>query len=446
MTGSREERIAADFIVNQLAKFKISPVTSDGSYIQNFSLISPTLDTSSTIYSSNTQEYTANRYFFSPSHLITDTITSFSLYIPEKHLSSTPKFQSPNIILFSPTFLQINSILHQTRYHTSLLHSEPFNNIKNLFIVFTDSSHLQLWGKKIHSYAERLSDDFYIYSNTDSVKHNIIFISYQHARRLFSSDDFTSILTQYHSYPHLVTLTHPLYIQNKYRPHLLRTQNILGLIKGTSDSTIIIGAHYDHLGTDAEGNSFNGADDNASGISALLALAESLSKQSKPFNKNILFTFWSAEELGLLGSAYFTDYQPIIPLNKIITYINLDMIGRIDTRYQKSENANYVYVIGSDKITTRLDKELNLANTQSSNMILDYFYNAETHPMNIYRRSDQYNFLKHNIPTVFLFRGLHPDYHQITDDFEKINFDSISNISKLVYQLIINLSTTVKAK
>jgi Zn-dependent M28 family amino/carboxypeptidase len=140
------------------------------------------------------------------------------------------------------------------------------------------------------------------------------------------------------------------------------------------------------------------------------------------------------EEKGLFGSQYYTS-NPIIPLDQTIADINIDMIGRIDTTHEVNKDTNYIYVIGSNKISLELDSLLQLANKESIQLTLDYTYNEEQDPEQFYRRSDQYNFAKNGVPIVFLFDGINRDYHKPTDTIEKILFGKMVKIGRLIYDL-----------
>ncbi len=217
---------------------------------------------------------------------------------------------------------------------------------------------------------------------------------------------------------------------------LLPTANIMGYMEGTDkkDEVLVISAHYDHVGIDDKGRIYNGADDDGSGTCAVMELAETYAKAKAEGNgprRSILFLLVTGEEKGLLGSRYFTDISPAIPLDKIICDLNIDMIGRIDKKHES--NPNYVYIIGADKLSSQLHEINENANKNSVNFELDYEFNDPKDPNRFYYRSDHYNFAKNKIPVIFYFTGVHEDYHKPTDDVEKILFEKYSNIVKLVF-------------
>jgi hypothetical protein len=225
------------------------------------------------------------------------------------------------------------------------------------------------------------------------------------------------------------------------------TENVIGLLRG-SDSllkkeAIVICAHYDHIGLGPGNTVFNGADDNSSGTSAMLAVAEALSREKVSPKRSVLFIGFSAEEKGLLGSKYYTS-NPLIPLDSIMAVINMDMIGRIDSLHQQVAQTGYVYTIGSDILSLELDSVLKAANLETEDLILDNTYSTLFDRNRYYYRSDHYQFAKNGVPSVFLFTGLHRDYHKPTDTFEKINLKNLTSIARLVYGTVWKLGQMEK--
>lgn len=220
----------------------------------------------------------------------------------------------------------------------------------------------------------------------------------------------------------------------------LDAKNVLGFLEGSdpilNKEVLVITAHYDHLGMNADGVIFNGADDDGSGTAAVLELAEAFSKAKKDgfsAKRSILFMTVVGEEKGLLGSEWYSDH-PVFPLENTIANLNIDMIGRVGELYKgKADSANYIYVVGSDKLSTTLRQISESTNKTYSNLTLDYKYDDPKDPMRIYYRSDHYNFAKHNIPIIFYFNGVHEDYHKKTDDIEKINFPLLVKRAQLVF-------------
>ena len=213
----------------------------------------------------------------------------------------------------------------------------------------------------------------------------------------------------------------------------IRGENVLGYIEGSDlkDELLIITAHYDHLGKH-DSLIFNGADDDASGVSAALEIAEAFMLAKKEGNgprRSILIMPVSGEEKGLLGSRYYTD-NPIYPLESTVANLNIDMIGRLDDWH---DNGNYVYLIGSDRLSYDLHDLNEKINNEYIGIDLDYRFNDKDDPNRYYYRSDHYNFAKNNIPVIFYFNGVHEDYHKPSDTIEKLDFDKINTITKLIF-------------
>lgn len=215
---------------------------------------------------------------------------------------------------------------------------------------------------------------------------------------------------------------------------VLETENVLGYLEGTEkpEEILVLTAHYDHVGIQ-DGKIYNGADDDASGTTAVLEIAEAFVKAKKDGNgpkRSILFMPVTGEEKGLLGSAHYAE-NPIFPLENTVTNLNIDMIGRVDSAH--IDDREFVYLIGSNRISTELHEISEAMNNNYTKLELDYTYNAEDHPDRIYYRSDHWNFAKNGVPIIFYFNGTHPDYHQHTDTVDKIEFDLLKKRTDLVF-------------
>jgi Zn-dependent M28 family amino/carboxypeptidase len=198
------------------------------------------------------------------------------------------------------------------------------------------------------------------------------------------------------------------------------------------DEVLVVSAHYDHIGKRGD-DVFNGADDNGSGTSTVLEVAEAFATAKEKGigpRRSVLFLLVSGEEKGLLGSEYYAKH-PVFPLAQTIANINVDMVGRVDDKH--ADNPEYIYVIGSDRLSSELHTIGEAVNEKFTQLELDYTYNAEDDPNRYYYRSDHYNFAVKGIPSVFFFNGTHADYHQATDTIEKINFEKMEKIGRLVF-------------
>ena len=214
------------------------------------------------------------------------------------------------------------------------------------------------------------------------------------------------------------------------------SENVAAMITGSEkpDEYIVISAHLDHVGVNAKGEIFNGADDDGSGTVSLLEVAEAFKTAADKGHtpkRSVIFLHVTGEEKGLLGSRYYTDYEPLKPLANTVANLNIDMVGRIDPK--REGDRNYIYLIGADKLSTELHEISEEVNKTFTNIELDYTYNDENDPNRFYYRSDHYNFAKNNIPIIFYFNGTHDDYHRHTDTPDKINYDLLENRSRLVF-------------
>lgn len=208
-------------------------------------------------------------------------------------------------------------------------------------------------------------------------------------------------------------------------------RNVIGYIDNKADNTIIIGAHYDHLGMGGQGSLYregeaihNGADDNASGVAVLLKLAGAL--VNGPKNNNYLFIAFSGEEIGLLGSNYFVK-NPTIDLTRVNYMLNMDMVGRLN-----QENTLAVHGVG----TSPVYKQTLFANN-------DQQLNIVEHESGI-GPSDHTSFYIMDIPVLHFFTGQHEDYHKPGDDAEKLNYQGMEKVSNYILNIITDLDDNGK--
>jgi len=221
-----------------------------------------------------------------------------------------------------------------------------------------------------------------------------------------------------------------------FRAGIKASENVVAYIKGSEkpDEIIVISAHLDHIGISGNGEINNGADDDGSGTVAVLEIAEAFKAADKEGNgpkRSVLFLHVTGEELGLYGSRYYADVDPIFPLENTVANLNIDMIGRIDPNHENSRD--YVYLIGSDKLSSELHAISESVNKEFFNIDLDYTYNDENDPNRFYYRSDHYNFAKNNIPVIFYFNGTHADYHRPSDTPDKIEYELLAKRAQLIF-------------
>lgn len=225
-------------------------------------------------------------------------------------------------------------------------------------------------------------------------------------------------------------------ISSSFFNHKIKdSENVMAVIKGSEfpNEIVVVSAHYDHLGIDSRGQIYNGADDDGSGTIAVLEMAKAFKKaktKGKGPRRTILFLHFTGEEKGLLGSKYYTEH-PVFPLKNTVVNLNTDMIGRVDQFHK--ETAEYIYLIGSNRLSSELDSIIVQENEKYTHLDLDYKYNDPKDPQRLYYRSDHYNFAKHNIPVNFFFSGLHEDYHKPGDTPDKINYQIYEKRARLIF-------------
>ncbi len=227
--------------------------------------------------------------------------------------------------------------------------------------------------------------------------------------------------------------------------------NVAGMIEG-SDSilnkeVVVYTAHFDHLGTAGNGAVYNGADDNASGTVALLEIAEAFMKVKGNLKRSVLILWVSGEEIGLLGSEYYSE-NPLIPLDQTVADLNLDMIGRVRTaRDTGTIYGERVSVLGMDSIALigghQSSDLMDIHNrmTAELGMHTDLSLNDPDHPYRYFYRSDHFHFAKHDIPILFYSTGIHVDYHKVTDNYDLINFQKLEKVSELAFLVGYELAT-----
>lgn len=232
------------------------------------------------------------------------------------------------------------------------------------------------------------------------------------------------------------------------RTETIPTQNVVAVWEGSDpvlkNEYVALGSHYDHVGicVPAGPDSIcNGADDDGSGTTAMLAMAEALFKAPTRPKRSVLFVWHAGEEKGLWGSRYFTEY-PTIPLNQIVTQLNMDMIGRskapgdTNVRNKSLTGPNDIYVIGSTMMSTELGALVDTVNKAYLNLGYDKRYDDPSDPSRFFYRSDHINYARKGIPIIFFFDGEHEDYHRPGDSPDKIDYQKLEKVTRTVYMTL----------
>ena len=226
----------------------------------------------------------------------------------------------------------------------------------------------------------------------------------------------------------------------------LYTQNVVAIWEGSDpvlkNEYVAIGAHYDHVGMNpnvkGDDKIFNGADDDGSGTTGVLSIAEALAKSAKRPKRSILFVWHCGEEKGLWGSEYFTKF-PTVDLKNVVAQLNIDMIGRSklvgDTNPKNAElsGENEIYVIGSKMMSTELGTVSESINKSFLNLNYNYKYDDPKDPNRFFFRSDHFNYAAKGIPIIFWFDGVHQDYHQVGDSPDKIDYAKMEKVTRTIF-------------
>ena len=232
-----------------------------------------------------------------------------------------------------------------------------------------------------------------------------------------------------------------LSIDNQRAPVMVPTENVVAVVPGTdlADEFVVVSAHLDHVGVGepVSGDAvYNGADDDGSGTVSLLEIAEAFQtarNEGHGPRRSVLFLHVTGEEKGLLGSEFYADREPLVPIASTVANLNIDMIGRQDPTYDGRDRP-YVYIIGADLISADIDATTARVNREAGlDLDLSKRFNSADDPNQFFRRSDHWNFGKHGVPFIFYFTGTHEDYHQPGDEAYKIDYDRMATIARLVF-------------
>lgn len=438
--GTRGELLAAEFIAAELYKYGASTLDNSGSYFQQVPLIKTNLDSSSTFtFKSGSEELKAEYYnnfirIASPMDFQADNaelvFAGYGISADEYNYDDYKNIDVKDkiaVVLTGEPFSEVDSFFagkEITRYSSSRTKSAAAmqKGAKGLLIISNDDSD-STW------------NEFKSYYGTPSITlkdkpFRRAFPAYRISKVLGEKILSRSIDSLYaaeklESFNPAVKINFNIKLDKKE----INGVNVLGVIEGNDEKLkheyVSIGAHYDHVGV-YNGEVYNGADDNASGTSAVLETARLLAA-NKENKRSVLIAFYAAEEKGLLGSEYLVENLDILP--QIVANINMDMVGR--------ESEDSIYVIGSDKLSSEFHDIVNAANKETVNLNFNFKFNDENDPNRFYYRSDHYNFAKHNIPIVFFYDYMNEDYHQAGDESHKINFNKIKKITQLTYRIAV---------
>lgn len=386
-TGTKGEIAAMNYIIDQYTKIGIEPMGTNG-YIQEFDIDEGKKVTDNSFLKVDNQTLTLNEDYyplaFSSNAMLN---TNVAIALSEKS---------------HPWFLDVSEVLEENK-------NNPHFDI-NDFIINQTNTIVQKGASALFVYnSSSIADNIFFNKNDKSAVLTIpvIYFKYTTIQKYFED----------------ATLSRHIDLSLTITSNSRKARNVVAYINNNATNTIILGAHYDHLGYGEDKNALdalheihNGADDNASGTAALIELAKKL-KNTSAKNNNYLLINFSGEELGLFGSKYWIE-NPTIKITPNYM-INMDMVGRYDTAHKLTIGGYGTSPIWGEVFTTISNKNLMIK-----------FDSTGSGP------SDHASFYRANIPVLFFFTGSHTDYHKTTDDWEKINYTAQKDIVNLIYDIV----------
>lgn len=391
--GSNGEKLAAEYISQQFQKAGLQPKGDNGSWFQSFGIYDGKQVNPSTHLIINGNDLKLNSEYFPLSFSANQsTEAAVSMALSESGV---------------PWFVDIKDMLEDNK-------DNPHFDLNQALVKKVDASSAKGASALIFYNSSEIADSlrFNGRDRIQSSKIPVIFVT-NDARKKYLSDESAAL-----------DIKLKVDIGDKKRT----ANNVVGYIDNKAATTVVLGAHYDHLGYGEDGNSLfrsaeksihNGADDNASGTAALIELASEL-KALKNKSNNYLLVAFSGEELGLHGSKYFTEHAPV-DLKTINYMVNMDMVGRLN----ESSKALTIGGYGTSPVWAQVFSALN-----KKKPFTIRFDSSGTGP------SDHTSFYRKDIPVLFFFTGLHTDYHRPSDDFEKINYTGELQIVKYILSVI----------
>ena len=454
-TGTRGELLSSEFIAGRLKEYGVKPFGDDGSYFQNFELNVRRIDRAAGItvlnnsgdknfYESGKDIYISLRKFPSEKYAGINLDLVFCGYGITSEESNYNDYEGIDIkgkvVLLLPG-IPINSdkeVLseNEAKYFKSIYnkYSLAFEKGAAGVLCAADGWMKKNWGYMLFSAYDK---DVYLRNFNSNETNNIplVLITENIAEQLLDGENksYNEILFDVNeNKPAAFRLKKKISFNYSTYSDVDTVRNVIGIIEGSDenlkDEYIALSAHYDHEGM-RDSLIFYGADDNASGTSAVLEIGRRLA-QLNSNSRSVLTIFHTGEEKGLLGSKYFTANSDI--MNEINANINLDMVGR--------ESIDTIYSVGSGKLSSQLFELVEEVNHETVDFVFNYKFDDPDDPEKIYYRSDHYNYAKQGIPIVFFYDYMTTDYHKPTDTADKIIFAKIEKISTLVTELALRIA------
>ena len=446
-TGQKGQKAAANYIANEFDRLKLSPAGNDR-FFQTFDLVKKTLAARKFIVNQKQFDFGDDFYCTKINTNInfqSNEIVFAGYGIIDKKRDDLKDFDVEGkvvvILAGEPKnkkgFYLLSNSKEKSEWSNKNKKVAAIQKLKPKAILIVDADYAK-FAKNYKHQMETPSMQLAENKNKDMVACPVITINDSVATALLAPNNknIAKLRKKYNKRKSIVpfVLKSTLAANIIFLEEALISENVIGYIPGTEkpNEYIYITAHYDHIGV-IDNEVYNGADDDGSGTVGVIEIAEAFAlakAQGQGPKRSVVFMTVAGEEKGLLGSQFYTS-NPSFPINNSVCDLNIDMIGRVDDAHKN--DTNYIYVIGSDKISSDLHEINEKMNSAYTHMSLDYTFNSPSDPNRFYYRSDHYNFAKYNIPIIFYFNGVHEDYHKATDEISKINFPMLSNRTKLVF-------------
>jgi Zn-dependent M28 family amino/carboxypeptidase len=465
-TPSRGLDTVAKFIALNLGRWGFKPYGDDGTFFQKIALRRDVLDPSKSIAEINGQKFLIGEDFIP--NAVSASLTGPMVFagngwvVKSKNLDSYQGVDVKDKIIvvvgsgqgFPRGFTRADLAGRMGEDWSSPSVYAQAHGAKGV-VVISDSQASQLWEQlrqRITQPGRAVVEKFVTQAPAAAVPS--ILISSKMATALFAGEKFdaATLVSRTESGDQVpafdLNANKTLTINVAVKSERPMTQNVVAVWDGSDpvlkNEYVAMGAHYDHVGICAPGTAdpiCNGADDDGSGTTALLGMAEALSRARQRPRRSVLFVWHCGEEKGLWGSRYFTEY-PTVPLDKIVTQINIDMIGRskkaddTNPRNKDLTGPDSIYVIGSTMMSTELGALSQTVNKSFLNLTYDVKYDDPADPNRFFYRSDHFNYARKGIPIIFFFDGVHEDYHRPGDEPQKIDYDKMERVTRTIYMLL----------
>ena len=467
-TPSRGLDATAKFIAMNLTRWGFKPAGDDGSYLQRIALRRDRVDAAQTRVELNGQTLNVGEDYvpLSAAGNVNGQLVfaGNGWFIKSKNIDAYKDIDAKGKI--AVVFVTPNATPRGVRFSELGKQGEDWMNAVDYarkqgvagLVYVPDFQYLANWDRNRQRTMERGATVVEKFARQSGAPIPSIVASPKLANALFQSEkqSATSLFEKFYSggsgdgmpSPFALSQEKKLSLNIAVKNEALGTQNVVGVWEGSDpvlkDEYVALGAHYDHIGIGVPVNGdaiYNGADDDGSGTTALLAMAEALSRTNLRPKRSALFVWHCGEEKGLWGSRYFTD-NPTIPLDHIVAQINIDMIGRskkegdTNPRNTNLTGTNAIYVIGSTMMSTELGELTQTVNKSFLNLTFDLRYDDPADSNRFFFRSDHYNYARKGIPIIFFFDGVHEDYHQLGDSADKIDYEKMEKVTRTVYMML----------